>query len=353
MATPLVVTDRDVVHQDVLRLSAAAQVDIQTGPAPVSLAAWRSAPLVLVDGPAVGALVEQGLPRRDGLLVVTADADEPIDWAACLALGASGVLELGAADETLIAALLDSVEPVTGSGRVVAVVGAVGGAGTSLFAAALAVAAAAGDRQVVLADCDRQAAGLDLLLGVEDRSGTRWETLSAPAGRLPVAALHRSLPAPRTASGRISVLCHDRAAPAPLPESAVDVLVRSVRRSGDLLVADLARARDTASDLLVESADAVVVVCTADLRGACAAARSVGRLGGGPATGLVVRGPSPGGLGAAEIAEVVGLPLWAAMRPERQADRWWETGGLVTARRRGPLLTAARRVWARVRDGAA
>lgn len=354
MSVPLLVTHRGAVADELSRISAAAQVDIHTTTPALSRTLWRSAPLVVVDAAAVAELAAHTLPRRDGVLVVTLDHDDVVDWADCLRLGASSTAVLGEADEALVAALTDAVEPGSGDGRVLAVLGAAGGVGTSLFAVALAMAGAAAGRRVLLADCDPLGSGLDLTLGLEDRPGTRWESLSAPAGRLPVGALHRSLPGPRTPEGRISLLCHERRRPVPLAAATVDVLLRSVRRTGDLMVADLPRHSEPGTDLLADSADAVVLLTTADLRGACAAGRAAERLAGaGVTAGLVVRGPSPGGLGAAEIADVVGLPLWCAMRPEPSAARWVEAGGLPPARRRGALLTAARSVLTRVGGGAA
>ncbi|MGH3563789.1 MAG: septum site-determining protein Ssd, partial [Mycobacterium sp.] len=62
-----------------------------------------------------------------------------------------------------------------------------------------------------------------------------------------------------------------------------------------------------------------------------------------PNVGLVVRGPSPGGLRAAEIADITGLPLLASMRAEPRLTAQLEQGGL-RLRRRSALAAAARRV---------
>ena len=62
-----------------------------------------------------------------------------------------------------------------------------------------------------------------------------------------------------------------------------------------------------------------------------------------PNVGLVVRGPSPGGLRSADVARIVGLPLLAAMRPQPGLADTMERGGL-RMRQRSPLAAAARRV---------
>jgi hypothetical protein len=59
----------------------------------------------------------------------------------------------------------------------------------------------------------------------------------------------------------------------------------------------------------------------------------------------VVRGPSPGGLRAAEVADIVSLPLLASMKAEPQLAEQLERGGL-RLRRRSALAAAARQVLA-------
>jgi len=62
-----------------------------------------------------------------------------------------------------------------------------------------------------------------------------------------------------------------------------------------------------------------------------------------PNAGVVVRGPSPGGLRAAEVARIVDLPMLAAMRAQAGIAEVLERGGL-RVRPRSPLGAAARRV---------
>jgi hypothetical protein len=64
-----------------------------------------------------------------------------------------------------------------------------------------------------------------------------------------------------------------------------------------------------------------------------------------PNIGLVVRGPSPGGLRADEVAEIAGLPLLASMKPDPRLVEQLEHGGLRLGRR-SALAAAARRVLA-------
>jgi len=96
--------------------------------------------------------------------------------------------------------------------------------------------------------------------------------------------------------------------------------------------------------LIVDAADLVVLLTPADVR-SCAAAAATAQwlVATNPNVGLVVRGPSPGGLSSADVAQIVGLPPLAAMRTQPGMAAMLEHGGL-RLRRRSPLASAARRV---------
>ena len=88
----------------------------------------------------------------------------------------------------------------------------------------------------------------------------------------------------------------------------------------------------------------VVLVTSADVR-ACAATTAVAQALSAinPNVGLVVRGPSPGGLRSVDVSRIVGLPLLAAMRPQPGLAETVERHGL-RMRHHSPLAKAARRV---------
>ncbi len=350
---PLIVTDDDVMLDDLLRVAAAAGVEVMHAVDPGARAAWRSAAVVLLDENLIPAAIGAGLAPRQGVVAVGRAEPDALLLKQCLRLGVDRTLTVGD-DDALIDLLAGTLAGGPGDGHTVAVLSACGGAGASVFAAALAATAERAGRSVVLADCDPWGAGLDVLLGIEDRGGIRWDELAAPSGRLPPEALHRALPAAPFGRGRTAVLCPGRDGSTAIPAAVVDVILDAGRRAGDLTVADLPRHPTAAGDRVVETADLVVLLTTSDVRGCYAAARVAHRLTElGALPELVVRGPSPGGIGAEDIGQALGLPVLARMRPQPSLARDLENGRAPGADTHGPLVKAAALVLARLRRGAA
>jgi hypothetical protein len=101
-----------------------------------------------------------------------------------------------------------------------------------------------------------------------------------------------------------------------------------------------------AAQTALDTADLVVAVSPCDVRACAATATIVPVLTGiNPNVGLVVRGPSPGGLRAAEVAAIAAVPLLASMKPDPRLAEQLEHGGL-RLRQRSALAAAARRVLA-------
>jgi secretion/DNA translocation related CpaE-like protein len=351
-ARPLILTRDETMLDDLLRVAAAAGVEVAYSVDPGIPAAWRTAAMVLIDRDllldAVGA---QLMPRRQVIAVGRGEPDAGT-LKSCLRLGVEQTLQVGEDDDSLIELLAGTMSRGPGDGQLVGVVGACGGAGASVFASALAATAERAGRGVLLADCDPWGAGLDVLLGIEDRGGVRWDELAAPSGRLPPDALHRALPPAPFGHGRIAVLCHARSVGRDIPVGVVDVVIEAGRRAGDLTVVDLPRHPTAAGDRVIEKADLLLVVTTADVRGCFAAARLTHRLIElGACPELIVRGPSPGGIGADDIGQVLGLPVLARMRPQPSLARDLENGRAPGLDTRGPLVRAARTVLARLHRG--
>ncbi len=342
---PLIVTADDALLDELLRIAAAARVDVAHSRGIGSRTQWRSSTTVLIDAAQVPAALAAGLPRRPGVVVVfTAEPADSI-WQLCISLGVERSFAVNRSEVELVELLTDANRGPSWNGRCVAVMGACGGAGASVFAGAIAFASARTGRSSLLLDCDPWGAGLDVILGVESDPGLRWTDLAAPAGRLPVEELARAVPRIRVGGSAISVLTHGRAATDPLDPQAVDVVIDAGRRGAWTTVVDLPRPPGPVPDRVLERCDLLVLVAPADVRACWAAQRVRARLREFAVdAALVVRGPSPCGLGAAELADVLELPLLAQMRAEPGLAQELEFGLSLATGRRRPLLKAADRV---------
>ncbi|TCN48950.1 secretion/DNA translocation related CpaE-like protein [Rhodococcus sp. SMB37] len=299
--------------------------------------AWLDAGLVVVDRDEALSCAA-ALPRRSGIVLVCPGAPGLDEWQAAATVGAEHVLGLPDDEVELLAVLGAAAEPEAGGGTVFAVVGGCGGAGASTFAAALAWAAAArGAPGVLLVDADPFGAGLDTLTGLEERAGIRWSGLTVDSGSVSARALRDAVP--EWLSG-VGVLAGDRGAER-IGAAPLTAVLEAARRAGVAVVCDVARTFDEVAEAAIAAADTTVLVTQARVSGALAAARTADWLTGRAATaGVVVRGPAPGGLRAADVAAVVGLPLLAAMRPQPGLAEALERGGL-RLRQRSPLVVAA------------
>ncbi|MBN9608885.1 MAG: hypothetical protein BGO26_15230 [Actinobacteria bacterium 69-20] len=352
-AAPLVVTSDSALWAQVERAAAAADVAVDRASSAHAAGAWRAAPAVIVDAAQLDEVLAARLPRRDGITVVTTRPMAADQWSSCVRLGVRQVLGPDVSEAELVRVLADAGTEGRGRGdsRVIAVVGACGGAGATVLATAIAVAARRAARPVLLCDLDPSGAGLDIGLGLEDAPGARWGDISASHGSFPADSLFRGLPLVAGKGADVAVLTYRRDGVADVGDVAADdgadlgvaaTVLDAVGRAGGLAVVDLPRARLAAVGEVVARADVTVLVTPADVRGCYAAARVVPRLADlGASTALAVRGPSPGGIGARDIAAALHLPLVAAMRPQPALDKALEAGRCAAVSSRGPLRRAA------------
>jgi secretion/DNA translocation related CpaE-like protein len=323
------------------RVAAAVGVRVvHAGGSAVGRKTWTAAAAVVLDEAAADRCGRARLPRRDHVSVLTAADPATATWAAAIAAGAQHVLSLPAQEHELIREIAEAAESIRDDGlrgEVVAVIGGCGGAGASLFAAALTRAAT----DALLVDLDPWGGGVDLLLGGETTPGLRWPDLALQGGRLNWSAVHDALPRLHG----VSLLSGTRRS-YELDAGPVDAVIDAGRRGGVTVVCDLPRRLTDATQAALDAADLVVVVSPCDVRACAATAAMTPVLATiNPNLGLVVRGPSPGGLRAAEVADITGLPLLASMKAQPQLAEQLEHGGL----RLGPrsaLTGAARRVLA-------
>jgi secretion/DNA translocation related CpaE-like protein len=328
----------DSMRDDVDRVAAAAGVVVVHASEPSSRQAWTGALAVLLDVAAARRCVGRSLPRRGRVILLSGTEPQTAEWEAAISVGAQHVIRLPSEDGDLVAALSEAADSSHDNGRrgaVAAVVAGRGGAGASTFATALAQTAA----DALLIDADPWSGGIDLVLGTEAEPGLRWPDLALEGGRLNFVALRQALPRRHG----VSVLSNTRAGGA-IDAEPLAAVIDAGRRAGVTVVCDLPRRLTPAVEMATDAADLVAIITSADVRG-CAATAAVAPsvCAINPNAGLVVRGPAPGGLRSVEVAQIVGLPLLAAMRPQPRLAESVERGGL-RMRRGSPLAVAARRV---------
>jgi secretion/DNA translocation related CpaE-like protein len=334
-ARPLLVTADPVLLDDLLRLCAAAGVEPEVAAdAAGARRSWASAPLVLVGADVAGGLDRQPLTRRPGVLLVGRDLDDSSVWQRAVRVGAEQVLIVPDADGDLVERIAAAVEGDGVEAPIVCWVGGRGGAGASTLAAALAVTAARRGLGCLLVDGDPLGGGIDMILGGEDAAGLRWPELAAARGRVNGVALRDALPQ----LGGLTVLSCDRGDTLSIPADAMRAVLGAGRRGNDLVVVDLPRRLDAATEEALSAAGLVLLVVPAEVRAAAAAARVAAAVSAvASPLQVVVRGPSPSGLSAALIASSLGLPLAGYLPPEPRLAEALERGEPPASRGRGPL----------------
>jgi secretion/DNA translocation related CpaE-like protein len=335
MPRPLVLTADTAVLDDLLRLCAAAgaEPDVHDH-ASAAAPAWREAPLVVLGADLAAAAVAAGLPRRPGLLLIATSVEDPEVWRHAVALGAEHVLFLPDAEPWLLDRLADAAADPASRGRVVAVVGARGGAGATSFAIALSLAAARAGHRTMLVDADPYGGGIDLALGAEDVAGARWDAFASAPPPVAGEALAAGLPR----CGEVTVLAWPRTAAPAIPAANVEAALGTARRAASLVVVDVSRSFDEACRVALSMADVAYVLCPAEVR-ACASGRRVAETVAlfVPDVRAVVRGPAPTDLDGPMVAEALGLPLAGFLKAEPDIEVALDEGRPPGRGGRGPL----------------
>lgn len=352
---PLLITSDEDLLEDLLRLAAAGCVETEVAADPAAARTrCATAPLVLIGLDQAPACLRARLPHRTRMAVVGHAAtveDQPdaspetLAWEYASLLGAEHVAMLPAAEPWLVDRFADCRQDPAGSGRVLAVIGGRGGAGASVLAAALAVTGVRTGLRTMLVDADPLGGGLDLVLGWEQVNGLRWPALRATRGRVDSSALVEALPG----RGELVVLSWDRGEVLATPAESMATAMEAGRRGRDLVVVDLPRQLDGAAVVALEAADHALLVVPAELRAAAAATRVAAAIGPHcPGISVVVRGPAPSDLTAADLARALALPLAGALRPEPGLARALEHGEPPAGSGRGPLATLCRHILSEV-----
>ncbi|MET0998240.1 MAG: septum site-determining protein Ssd, partial [Marmoricola sp.] len=167
VTAPLLVSADPLLVADVQRLSAAAGVVPEVvRDAAQAMRLWSSAPVVLVGADCAPVLAAASPPRRPRVHVLGRAPVGDVLFREALALGAETVAGLPASETWLVELLTDVGDGGAAPGTTIGVIGGSGGAGATVFAAALAQMATTTGR-TLLVDADPIGAGIDRVLGLE------------------------------------------------------------------------------------------------------------------------------------------------------------------------------------------
>lgn len=271
---PLLITDDHDLIDDVLHLAAAADVDVHIASHnEAGRALWASSPMVLVGEDSLGGLVRRPLARRRDVVVVLRhdpaypDSDQ-VDgsarpgqgagsdhWRDAVSIGAEHVVVLPEAREWVIERFCSVAEGPVRNGKVVAVLGACGGAGASTLSVAMALAARRDGCRAMLVDLDPYGGGLDIALGSESLPGLRWPELIDAGGRLSSGNLDAALPHPHG----VAVLSQARVHTSTPSRDSITAVIDAGVRGNDLVLLDHPRI-GTPGEQVLDAPHAVVLV---------------------------------------------------------------------------------------------
>jgi len=316
-AVPLLCTADDVLLDVLLDwCSAVGVVPDVVRDAGMARRSWRGAQLVLVGDDLAAEIARDRPPRRPGVFVVSRPGRAQ-PWDHAVTLGAEDALDTTDRERGL--ATLTAAVDGGGEACVVAVVGGVGGAGASCYAASVAIEAGRRGHRVLLVDGDPLGGGLDVLLGIENDQGQRW-----PGGAQSRVVTARALTEALPHTGNVWVLTAGRAGGGDL-ESAAGLLA-SARRGFDVVVCDVDRHVDPLGSELLAHALLTVVVVPEEVRALAAAASVVRRLNAHAASLVVVTARRRPGLSRETVEATLGIPVIAQVRPDRRLQEALDHG---------------------------
>ena len=114
-ARPLIITADPRLLDDLLRCAAAAGIEpeVQADPG-AARASWAGAPIVLLGRDLAPRAAAVGLPRRDGVVLIGFDLDEPAIWEVALKAGCEQVVFLPDSEGWVVDRLSDTAEALEG-----------------------------------------------------------------------------------------------------------------------------------------------------------------------------------------------------------------------------------------------
>lgn len=348
---PLLVTDDAELLDDLLRLAAAAAVEVTVAHTTAHAARdWTHAPLVIAGTDLLPDLAELRPDPHPNIITVSRETahqphhDQTLANAA-LRIGARTLLTLPDDEGTLVDLLADATQPRSHSSLTVAVLGGRGGAGASLLSAALAHAGQRAGARTTLIDADPLGGGLDLLLGHEKTPGTRWGDLTSREGRMSWTALRDTLPTP----GGITLLTWEHGPTTTVPVPAMRAVLSSASRGSDLVVLDLPRNLDAAAEEALRRSTVALLVVPAELHAVMAARRAAARAQEHACDLRVASRAGSHDFPAETVRHAIGLPLAGDIPTEPGLARTLDRGDPPACGRKTPLSQFADTFVARMR----
>ena len=212
------------------------------------------------------------------------------------------------------------VPPIQSRAHVVLVTPAVGGAGASTVACALAAQYAAQGVKVCLIDADLRAGGLDVLMGCEQAAGMRWADITSLQGSVDGAELFNSL----IVSHAIHVLAPKRGK-FEVDSSKILTLIETLASACDVVVVDAPRMTEELTQSLTSLSDDVLLVMPTTVR-ASSLVTTVKERFADVRCGLVVRQVPGSGLTPIGVAQAVDIPLRATLPTDARVVEQVEQG---------------------------
>lgn len=330
---PLLVSNDDRLLSDLERLAAAAGVvPVVVRDIGAAMGGWSAASSIIVGADIADLMASAEPPRRAGIHLVGHGSLPDSVFRCAVECSAESVFALPGGDERVIELLTDAGDGALVGGATIGVIAGAGGAGATVFAAALA-SVCAHSMPTLLVDADPLGSGIDRVLGVESVAGIRWDALPIAAGRLSARALREALPKRQD----LAVLSWPTEHAFDLNTLAVREVLSAAHRGFPAVVIDLPRLQNTVTDEVIARCDDVVLVSTLTIPAMASALRVARRLPPG-STRLVLRGR---GLAETDVERLLGLSVVATMSNQRGLDEAIGLGIGPLRTRRGPLARAA------------
>jgi hypothetical protein len=300
---------------------------VHAGDGPGAAVRLGRVPITLVDvaatvGGSPGSPV--GSVATSGLVVVHLAGESDAARHAAVRLGAGHVIELPAGSQWLA----DRLRP-DDRAPVLAVLGAVGGAGATTVAIACAAAVGA---DCLLVDADPLSSGVDLPLGIDDGAAGRWSAVPDTSEPLVAESLRAALPVVHG----ITVVTGGLPDP---PGGRIGAVMGVGRRDFARTVVDCGR--QVHADA-VTSGDAAVILTPATLAGVVGCRRILQDL---PTDRVTLAIRSSGWLPSREVADELGIPRFVEVPRLARVAELAECGDVLAGGTGRKLRRLGHRIW--------